>query len=119
MKIALVALAMLAAPAAALASPQMEAVFGNTIVSTYPDGRTAYLWLKADGTYTLLNRKRETSGGAWAIKGEQVCLHQSKPMPMPITYCTPAPEGDGAAPWPAKALTGERVFLRVVKGIVR
>lgn len=119
MKIAFVALAVLAAPAAALAAPQMEAVFGNTIVSTYPDGRTAYLWLKADGTYSLLNRKRETSGGAWALKGERVCLRQSTPMPMPITYCTPAPEGDGAAPWPAKALTGEKVFLKVVKGIVR
>ena len=97
----------------------MEAVFGNTIVSTYPDGRTAYLWLKPDGSYTLLNRKRVSSGGAWVVKGDQVCLHQSTPMPMPITYCTPAPEGDGATPWPAKALTGEKVFLRVVKGIVR
>ena len=31
--------------------------FGSTIVSTYPDGRQAELWLKRDGTYDRLWKK--------------------------------------------------------------
>jgi len=119
MKTFLAALTLLAAPGLAFAAPRIDTVFGNTIVSTYPDGRMAYLWLRPDGSYELLNRKRTTSGGAWSIKGEAVCMKQSKPFPAPMTYCTPAPVGDGAAQWRAKALTGEQVLVRVVKGIVR
>ena len=119
MKSLLIALTLIALPGLAHAAPRIEAVFGNTIVSTYPDGRVAYLWLKADGPYELLNRRRTTSGGAWTVKGEEVCMRQSKPIPAPMVFCTPAPTGDGSAPWKAKALTGEQVSVRVVKGIVR
>lgn len=119
MKTMLVALTLSVAPGLAFAAPRIDTVFGNTIVSTYPDGRMAYLWLRPDGSYELLNRKRTTSGGDWSIKGEAVCMKQSKPFPAPMTFCTPAPVGDGAAPWRAKALTGEQVLVRVVKGIVR
>ena len=120
MKLLTAALAMtVAATGLAQAAPNMERVFGNTIVSTYPDGRMAYLWLRPDGSYELLNRRRVTSGGAWRIKGEEVCMRQSKPFPAPMTFCTPAPTGDLAASWKAKALTGEQVSVRVVKGVVR
>jgi hypothetical protein len=119
MKSLIAALAVIALPGLAQAAPNIEAVFGNTIVSTYPDGRVAYLWLRPDGSYELLNRRRTTSGGAWTIKGEDVCMKQSRPIPAPITFCTPAPTGDSAAPWKAKALTGEQVSVKLVKGIVR
>lgn len=119
MKLLAAALIVVALPGLAHAAPQIDAVFGNTIVSTYPDGRMAYLWLRPDGSYELLNRRRTTSKGAWTIKGEDVCMKQSKPIPAPITFCTPAPAGDSTAAWKAKALTGEQVSVRLVKGIVR
>ena len=48
MKTMFAALTLLAAPGLAFAAPRIETVFGNTIVSTYPDGRMAYLWLRPD-----------------------------------------------------------------------
>ncbi len=54
------------------------------------------------------------------IKGDQICLHQNKPIPMPITFCTDAPSKGGiGATWPSKAISGEAVTMELVKGIVR
>jgi hypothetical protein len=88
------------------AQPASEAVkraFGNTIVSTYPDGRHGYLWLKADGTFTTMGRHKTQSTGKWTVKGGKVCLKRQHP-PAPFSYCTPAPQGET---WAAKAVTGE------------
>jgi hypothetical protein len=100
------------------AAPATEAVkraFGNTIVTTYPDGRHGYLWLKADGSFTTMGRHKTQSTGVWRIKGSQVCLKRRHP-PAPFSYCTPAPQGDS---WPAKAVTGEKLQAKLVKGIVK
>ena len=43
MKTFLAALTLLVAPGLALAAPRIDTVFGNTIVSTYPDDGMAYL----------------------------------------------------------------------------
>jgi hypothetical protein len=98
--------------------PAAEAVkraFGNTIVSTYPDGRKGYLWLKSDGTFTTMGRHKTHSTGKWRIKGDQVCLKRIHP-PAPFSYCTSAPQGDH---WPAKSVTGQKLQVSLVKGIVK
>jgi hypothetical protein len=46
------------APAAGVAP-----AFGNTIVSTYPDGRTAKAWLQSDGTYLGEGRRGGRTSG--------------------------------------------------------
>jgi hypothetical protein len=100
------------------APPAAEAVkraFGNTIVTTYPDGRHGYLWLKADGTFTTMGRHKTQSTGVWRVKGGNVCLKRQHP-PAPFSYCTPAPQGNS---WPAKAVTGEKLQAQLVKGIVK
>ena len=100
------------------AEPATEAVkraFGNTIVTTYPDGQHGYLWLKADGSFTTMGRHKTQSTGVWRVKGSQVCLKRQHP-PAPFSYCTPAPQGDS---WPAKAVTGEKLQAKLVKGIVK
>jgi hypothetical protein len=100
------------------APPAAEAVkraFGNTIVTTYPDGRHGYLWLKEDGTFTTMGRHKTQSTGVWRVKGSNVCLKRQHP-PAPFSYCTPAPQGDS---WPAKAVTGEKLQAKLVKGIVK
>ncbi|HEX5379830.1 MAG TPA: hypothetical protein VFW47_14735 [Phenylobacterium sp.] len=94
---------------------ELGKAFGNTVVSTYPDRRTALLWLKRDGTYDAKGRHRTPSSGTWTLKGDRVCLKQLKPVRAPFRYCTPLPSG---STWTAKAVTGERIRVRIVRGVV-
>lgn len=107
--------ACLAAPALAAPSP-VDAAFGNTIVSTYPDGRTGELWLQPGGRYTARGRKGDASSGHWKVKAGKLCLSQSSPIPAPFSYCTPLPSGGMDTAWSAKAVTGEPIQVKVVKG---
>lgn len=97
----------------------LEPAFGNTIVSTYPDGRTGHLWLKADGTYSYEGRRKTPSSGRWTLKGTKFCLKQSKPKSIPFSYCPPIKSGGVGTTWPGKAPTGEKIQLKLVAGIVR
>ncbi|MDB5430613.1 MAG: hypothetical protein JWP35_1729 [Caulobacter sp.] len=109
------ALGLGAAALPAAASP-VDQAFGNTIISTYPDGRTARLWLHADGSYSAKGRRGDPSSGRWSIKGAKVCLKQQKPFGAPFTYCTPFGAAKVGASWQGKAVTGERITIRMVKG---
>ena len=113
------ALAALCAADAAWANPSsVRAAFGNTVVSTYPDGRTGLLWLKADGTYNAVGRRRTPSSGTWSVKGDKVCLKQKKPKAAPISYCTRFPNGGVGASWSGRAVTGEKITIKLVRGKV-
>jgi hypothetical protein len=90
--------------------------FGNTIVSTYPDGRTAELWLQPDGSYTAEGRRHDPSRGHWRVKGNRLCLSQVRPMPSPFSYCTAIPASGMGRAWPAKAVSGEQITVRLVHG---
>jgi len=100
---------------AAAPSPVSPA-FGNTIVSTYPDGRKAELWLAADGAYTGQGRSHDPSSGHWSVKGEKLCLRQSRPIPVPFNYCFPIPASGFDKPWSGKAPTGEPTRITLVRG---
>lgn len=95
---------------------RLAPALGNTIVSTHPDGRKARLWLKRDGRYVAESRAGKRSGGAWKLKGEKLCLHQSKPFPIPISYCKPVPAETLSRPWRDKAVTGEMVTNEIIPG---
>jgi hypothetical protein len=94
----------------------MEAAFSNTIRSTYPDGRTAELWLKRDGSYTAMGRRKDRSDGHWSMKGSKLCLKQSHPMAVPFTFCAPVRAGGVGTSWSAKAVSGEKIKVQVVAG---
>lgn len=102
--------------AAAAASPPLAQAFGNTIVSTYPDGRTAELWLQPGGVYTAKGRRGDPSSGRWSMKGQKVCLKQSRPLSVPFSFCTGVPGSGVGASWTARAVTGETIRVAVVKG---
>lgn len=108
------ALALAAAPVAAQAA--LEPAFEGTVVSTYPDGRTAKLWLERNGTYRAEGRSGKPSSGRWTLKGEKVCLKQTRPFAAPFSYCTPVRSGGVGASWIAKAVTGERIRVTLVAG---
>jgi hypothetical protein len=119
MRITLTALALLAAaPCIAAQGSALNETFGNTIVSTYPDGRQAELWLHPDGSYDAEGRRHDRSSGHWKIKGEKLCLKQSHPFSFPITYCTPLMQGGVGTKWTAKAVTGEPLRVTLLKGKV-
>jgi hypothetical protein len=109
------------AAAAALHDSRLEAAFGSTIVSTYPDGRQAELWLNRDGSYTAEGRRHDRSSGVWQVKqdkdGPKLCMKQRRPFPAPFSYCTGVPDGGIGSPWAGKAYTGEKISIRLVRGI--
>jgi hypothetical protein len=101
---------------------RLQQAFGSTIVSTYPDGRQAELWLKRDGSYTAEGRRHDRSSGTWQVKddkgGAKLCLKQHAPFPAPFSYCTGVPEGGLDKPWTGKAYTGEQIRIKLMRGIV-
>ena len=101
---------------AAPAPAGLEAAFGNTIVSTYPDGRTAELRLQRDGRYTAEGRRHDPSSGKWTAKGDKLCLKQSSPIPAPFAFCAPMIRGGVGTTWTGKAVTGEAIRLKLVAG---
>ncbi len=109
----------LAGTALADARSSVAKAFGNTIVSTYPDGRTGETWLQADGSYTGMGRKKtDPSSGHWRIKGDSVCLKQSRPIPAPFSYCVKVLQSGFDSGFQSKAYTGEITTITLLKGHV-
>ncbi len=95
----------------------LAAAFGNTIKALYPDGRTHRIWLQPDGGWEAVGRTGKTSSGRWTLKGEKVCLKQSRPIALPISYCAPFPvDGSVGAVWAGRDMSGESVRMTLVKG---
>lgn len=92
-----------AAPGSAL-----EKAFTGTIVSTYPDGRTAELWMNPAGTYTSMGRRHDRHSGHWTLKGDKVCFKRGL-----FGYCTALPT---EASFTTKAVTGETIQVRLAPG---
>jgi hypothetical protein len=94
----------------------LEAAFGNTIFSTYPDGRTGRLWLQANGEFTAEGRRKEHTSGHWTVKDDKLCMRQSRPIPIPFSFCTPLVSGGIGTTWTAKAVTGEPIQVELMRG---
>jgi hypothetical protein len=95
--------------AAADAPPALQKAFAGTIVSTYPDGRTAELWMNPSGTYTSMGRRHDRHSGHWKLKGDKVCFKRGL-----FGYCTAIPESGRS--FTTKAVTGETIQVRLVPG---
>src|SRR5215207_5341062 len=102
----------LSPPAAAAPPASVAATFGNTVLTIDPDGRSRKIWLKPNGTWTGLSRRGLHLAGKWTLKGDKVCLSQSKPR-LFGTMCEKFPTEFGA-PVEAKDPTGKTVRLKLV-----
>jgi hypothetical protein len=93
---------------AASPPPALQKAFSGTIVSTYPDGRIAKLWMNPSGTYTSMGRRHDRHTGRWSLKGEKVCFKRGL-----FGYCTQLPSENS---FTTKAVTGETIQVRLVPG---
>ena len=109
----------IAAPAAAApASPaNVAATFGNTVLIVDPDGRSRKIWLQPGGAWTGLSRRGLALAGKWTVKGDKVCISQSKPR-LPGSLCNTFPTRIGAS-LQARDPGGKTIQLKLVKGRVR
>jgi hypothetical protein len=76
----------------------LEPAFGNTLLSTYPDGRTARMWLQRGGRFEGRGRRGGLSSGTWRVRNGQVCFSQRRPVPLPGSFCTPIVPGGIGSP---------------------
>lgn len=90
--------------------------FGNTLVSTYPDGRTARMWLQANGRYEGRGRRGGASSGVWSVRDGRVCFGQRRPVWSLRAFCTPIVRGGVGTTWTARAVTGETIRVELVAG---
>ena len=93
---------------AASAPSSVEKAFTSTIVSTYPDGRIAKLWMNPSGTFTSEGRRHDRHSGRWSLKGDKVCFRRGM-----FSYCTPIPTD---AAFTTKAVTGETIQVQLKPG---
>jgi hypothetical protein len=111
---------LLAAPLCAQAAPapsaNVSAAFGNTVLTIDPDGRSRKIWLQPDGTWTGLSRRGLDLAGKWKVKGDKVCLSQSKPR-LFGSMCQMFPT-DPKVGIDTKDPMGTVIYLKLVKGHV-
>lgn len=117
---ALLTAIVLAAPITGSAEPApptgVSAAFGNTILTIDPDGRSRKIWLQPDGRWTGLSRRGLALAGTWKVKGDKVCLSQSKPR-LIGSMCEAFPTAPGASVQ-VKDPTGKMVRIELVQGRV-
>jgi hypothetical protein len=101
---------------AAAPSANVAAAFGNTVVSVDPDGRSRKIWLQPDGSWTGKSRRGLALAGKWTVKGDKVCMSQSKPR-LFGDLCQVFPT-DPKTGIDTKDPMGTRIHLKLVKGHV-
>lgn len=100
------------------AEPGVAAAFGNTVVSTYPDGTSQKIWLHPNGKWTGLSRSNGPLAGSWSVRGEKVCLKQSQPPTLPVAYCTALPaSSQPGVQWASRDVAGRSITLSLMKGV--
>lgn len=106
----------------AAASPAtVEAAVGNTIQVIYPDGSSQRLWLEPGGAWSGESRHGNARHGHWSLRADgAICLKQSQPRTLPLSYCTNVPASLSIGlRWRASDLLGRPVQMQLLKGVVR
>lgn len=100
------------ASACLLASPALadiDAAFGNTVVSRYSDGGWVKHWFNPDGTYRAQFSDGRRLSARWSVRGERVCLSNIRPSMLIPRFCTTMIEADVGETWHSRDPLGRRV----------
>ncbi len=103
------------APLPASAS-DLSGAFGNTIVSTYPNGVTVRHWFEPDGAYRSESSSGRKLSGRWRIEGERVCLTDIRPSFVISRFCTPMVAARIGDSWNARDPLGRQTRNTLVRG---
>ena len=102
-----------------LASPvraDINAAFGNTVVSRYPDGGWVKHWFNPDGSYAAQFSDGRRLSARWNVRGERVCLSNIRPSMLIPRVCTAMIDADIGETWQSRDPLGRRVQNVLVAG---
>lgn len=117
MKGFLCAAALSAAAFASSAAADIDSVFGNTVVSHYPDGGWVKHWFNPDGVYTAQFSDGRRITATWRVEGQRICLNGIRPSFMMISrFCSPLIEAGVGERWASRDPLGRRVQNELVPG---
>ncbi|EKY29234.1 hypothetical protein HMPREF0185_01404 [Brevundimonas diminuta 470-4] len=122
MRAAVLIAVMLVAPVSAKASDRgraadaMQAAFGNTVVSHYPDGDWVKHWFDRDGAYRALFSDGRRLTARWAREGDKICLNEIRPRMIISRFCTPLVDASVGESWPGRDPLGRRVRNELIAG---
>ncbi|HZV85212.1 MAG TPA: hypothetical protein VFF48_09525 [Brevundimonas sp.] len=94
---------------AAPARADMEAAFGNTVVSRYPDGGWVKHWFNPDGSYRAEFSDGRRVAARWSINGQRVCLTHMRPSMLLPRFCTAMVSAGIGETWRARDPLGRQV----------
>lgn len=103
--------------AGAAEAGDLSAAFGNTIVSTYPDGGTVRHFFDPNGAYRAQWSDGRELTGRWSLDGDRVCLSRMRPVMLPLgRFCTALVSADVGESWQSRDPLGRRVLNQLVRG---
>ena len=95
---------------------EMSSVFGNTVVSRYPDGGWVRHWFNPDGSYAAQFSDGRRLAARWSVAGEQICLSNMRPNMLVPRFCTRMVEAEVGETWQSRDPLGRRVQNVLVAG---
>lgn len=100
----------------AMNAGDMEAAFGNTIVTTYPDGGWVRHWFDRDGSYRAHFRDGRRLTGVWSREGDRLCINNIRPRMLIGRFCQPMIRAEVGDTWSSRDPIGRRVQAQLVEG---
>lgn len=87
----------------------IDAAFGNTVLSRYPDGGWVKHWFNPDGTYAAQFSDGRRLSARWSVQGERVCLTNIRPNMLIPRFCTAMIDANIGETWHSRDPLGRRV----------
>jgi hypothetical protein len=109
---AVAALSLLAGPGRA----DINAAFGNTVLTRYADGGWVKHFFNPDGTYAAQFSDGRRLSARWSVRGERVCLSNIRPSMLIPRFCTEMIDADVGETWQSRDPLGRRVSNVLIAG---